>query len=163
MRWTGGSLLALIVSTGCTTAYDIRVAGHVTAPRVDARGPTRPGLEASSAAVAASDLEPVTDAIVSIAPRFGSGHDRDPAHIGPVDEAGAFGYASSGTGRGTLRGVVLAVKAPGFLPVQRFVPVGPDGRFDQRDLLVVLEDARRVEREERSGPVEGAPPSPPPR
>ncbi len=137
MKWPWLYASALLVSAGCTSAYDIRVGGHV---------------------VAARDDQPVDDAVVAVAPCFGSGRG-EVKHRGAVAEAGAFRYASSGEAYGELRGVTVTAKAPGFMPVERFVRAGEGGKLDARDLVIALADARSA-RDER--PVQGAPPAPPP-
>ncbi|MEZ0229686.1 MAG: hypothetical protein ACAI25_13740 [Planctomycetota bacterium] len=128
---------ALLVSAGCTSTYDIRIGGHV---------------------IAARDDQPVDDAIVAIAPCFGPGRKGEVAHCGSVDEAGAFRYASSGRASGSLQGVAVTVKAAGFAPVERFVPVREEGKLDERELRIVLQDARS----RQIDPVQSAPAAPPP-
>lgn len=142
-------LATMIVFAGCTSAYDVRVEGRVMAARPDAAEKAAPGVSDE----AARDLEPIDDAIVAIAPRFGSRRGSDVAYCGPVDEGGVFRYASSGESGKRLKGVSLLVSAPGFLPVERFVPADENGHFDQRSLVVVLEDSRAALTK-----VQGAPP-----
>jgi len=136
------AIAALLVSTGCTSAYDIRLEGRVVAPRPDASEPVEPGVVADSRERA--DLEPLAGAIVAIVPRFGPKRSQEVAHCGPADDSGEFRYASWGTGRPALRGISLRVSAPGFAPVERFVPATKDGRFDRRDLVVVMAPLRGV-------------------
>jgi hypothetical protein len=127
MRWT--SLLSLLLlCAGCTSPYSVRVEG-----RVLGRPPADSPL---------TDPEPLENAVVSIAPRFGSSHEKVVLYSAPTDEQGSFRYTSSGEAREELWGVNIRATAPGFLPAEVFVPLDRKGRVESRDVELVLEDAR---------------------
>ncbi len=118
----------LILFAGCTSPYSVRVEGRVLGRRpVDS-----PVTEA----------EPLETAVISIAPRFGKGHEKVVIYSAPTDGTGGFRYASSGEAPEKLRGVNVRASAPGFLPAEVFLPIDEEGSLDRRDMELVLEDAR---------------------
>jgi hypothetical protein len=148
-------LALILVLAGCTSPYEVRVAGHVLTARPDAHAVPSPGIYPEGGKVKGGDLEPLPEAIVAISPRFTTERTNDLAYCGPVDEQGRFRYSSSGTSGNNLRGVHLRVTAPGFLPVETFVPIeragsgsersaAEEGRFDCQHIIIVLEEESRA-------------------
>jgi hypothetical protein len=145
-------LVLVLVLAGCTSPYSVRVAGHAMTARPGTdSGPTA-GVYATPSDASPGELEPVPEAIVSIAPCFGKKKGSDVFYCGPVDAEGVFRYSSSGASGDTLVGVVVRGSAPGFLPVESFVPADHEGRFDNLKLVLVLEESSRALAPEHAPP-----------
>lgn len=139
--------LALVLGTGCTSKYSVRVDGDVQGadretPR-QVKADIHDGAEARSARAAGrGHLRPLTDAKVTVALKFkGEDQPRASQTLGVDSRTAAFKFEASGEADSDLKGVVVKVEAPGRLPVERQFPhPGGELPFDAV-LMAVLDEA----------------------